>query len=398
MKNNFWENLILLLILLVIVQTFLDDFARLVDWPVDARIALMITGFCFDLIFSFEFIIRLLFAYRKKNILHYIWFQRGWVDLISSIPLLLLNSGPQVYAYLFTTGVTGGAVGAFNIMKVIKAIRVARILRLMRAVKIFGKIHNTDSVMAQRHVGNISTLVVAAIVCVLITVNLINIPGVWPDTKSQLTEYRQQYYTHFQSLINTAGTSQTRINKFLHTFYHNDNNVLDIMYVNPHNGKKTICYSAPTTLFPLHIQNTITSIPEYKKRYFNKALFDDYTDDITVGQYTMTLSNKPIWYRASRINITLFAAVIVSLIFLLVLYTAHFARTVSDPIHIMYRGMILDHYNLEVKIIDAYKADEVFELAKDYNETWLPMKAQRLINKRKTTTSLSMDDILKIQK
>jgi hypothetical protein len=75
-----------------------------------------------------------------------------------------------------------------------------------------------------------------------------------------------------------------------------------------------------------------------------------------------------------------------------------FAQTISDPLFVMSRGVKEDNYNLEVKIREPYKDEEIFQLGKHYNEIWLPekdMKLQQKQEKEKTNSSaLSMDDFL----
>jgi hypothetical protein len=58
----------------------------------------------------------------------------------------------------------------------------------------------------------------------------------------------------------------------------------------------------------------------------------------------------------------------------LLIYSPHFALTVTDPIHVMRRGLEETDYNLEVKVPERYQRDDIFELAKLYNEKYLPLK------------------------
>ncbi|MEW5815433.1 MAG: hypothetical protein AB1798_08590, partial [Spirochaetota bacterium] len=58
----FFESLVVVVILLVLVQTFLEDFSTLAVWSWEVRKILVITGFAFDLFFTLEFLGRLYFA------------------------------------------------------------------------------------------------------------------------------------------------------------------------------------------------------------------------------------------------------------------------------------------------------------------------------------------------
>ena len=86
------------MILLVLIQTFVEDLAVLLGWSWTVRKILIFSGFGFDLFFSLEFITRYFSALRKGKAVKYMFQERGWVDLIASLPLLFLSSGPEVLA------------------------------------------------------------------------------------------------------------------------------------------------------------------------------------------------------------------------------------------------------------------------------------------------------------
>ncbi len=90
--------------------------------------------------------------------------QRGWIDLISSVPLLLLSSGPEVLLMVFPEIGHGAGLGFMSSIKIVKAVRVSRILRLLRLLKVMGKIQNTDSQMANRHIAMVSTIATMAFI------------------------------------------------------------------------------------------------------------------------------------------------------------------------------------------------------------------------------------------
>ncbi len=94
----------------------------------------------------------------------YLLKQRGWIDFLASIPLLLLNSFPHALALLAGAGLLSGLGSFLNTLKVIKAIRIARILRLLRVIKLFRGIRYARSPMAQRHLSTITTIAVSILV------------------------------------------------------------------------------------------------------------------------------------------------------------------------------------------------------------------------------------------
>jgi hypothetical protein len=77
----------------------------------------------------------------------------------------------------------------------------------------------------------------------------------------------------------------------------------------------------------------------------------------------------------------------------LLYYSPHFALTVSDPIHIMRRGMNEKGYNLEVRIPPMFADDEVYRLAKLYNEVYLPLKDRSSVGDDTEVLDLKLDDI-----
>jgi hypothetical protein len=74
-------------------------------------------------------------------------------------------------------------------------------------------------------------------------------------------------------------------------------------------------------------------------------------------------------------------------------YSPHFVLTVSDPIHVMRRGMTGKGHNLEVKIPPLYSSDEVYRLGQAYNEVYLPLKDRTSVADDADVLDLKMDDI-----
>ena len=68
MNRNFWENFIIIAIILVIVQTFLDDFSHYQLWSVEARNIILFAALFFDLLFSIEFVVRTIIASKEKGV------------------------------------------------------------------------------------------------------------------------------------------------------------------------------------------------------------------------------------------------------------------------------------------------------------------------------------------
>ncbi|HKJ86123.1 MAG TPA: hypothetical protein VKA06_08605, partial [Spirochaetia bacterium] len=102
---------------------------------------------------------------------------------------------------------------------------------------------------------------------------------------------------------------------------------------------------------------------------------------------------RPVNQEQARANLLYFGIIILLIAAFLFYYSPHFALTVSDPLHVMRRGMNEKGYNLEVKIPSLYRDDEVYRLAKLHNEVYLPLKDRSGSGTEGEILDLKMDDI-----
>lgn len=96
----------------------------------------------------------------------------------------------------------------------------------------------------------------------------------------------------------------------------------------------------------------------------------------------------------SKINISFTLVIIANVIGIAFFYARSFAQNISDPIWVIKRGLTEDQFNYTVKIKPQYKDEEIFELAKTYNEKWLPLKVriQELRHRKAEQQASSEDD------
>ncbi|MBE7440697.1 MAG: ion transporter [Spirochaetales bacterium] len=358
------EYLILIAIVLVVIHTIVDDLARIYHWPHRQIVILAIIGFAFDLFFSLEFGARSFISWRAGNFRQYFWYERGWVDLLASVPLLLLVSGPAMILYLNPEMATEASTSFLHVLKSAKAIRVTRILRLIRILKIFGRIQNTDSVMANRHVASIATISVVSIVLCLVTVSVI--PAFqYHDLGAHLKERKAA----LGALIK-AGVSEEALIRTMRTSPHYQ----DVIHLSKNNN---LLYES-------------TSRHELRWTAYPREL------DLEQG-YTVSLSHYQVDAREARYNLFALFVILFLIGGLMFVYTGLFVREVADPVFIMDKGMRYFDYNLEVRVPDHCAQDEVFQLARAYNARWLPLKNQiNDFRKRKSggKSVLSVDDLL----
>jgi len=366
--KKFFETFILIAIILVVVQTFLDEYSRYAHWNVKARNILMVSAFCFDLIFSIEFTVRSVISRSGRGFADYIKYERGWVDFISSFPLLLLDSGPSLFFLLTVDAHSGaGLVGAMNVLKVVKAVRITRILRLVRVIKIFGKIHNAESVMAQHHTATITTTAVFTIVMVLLGFNL-----VFGKSSLHFSKERYEEYVRLvDGLKRISDTNGTGFRESSEGMLLADKNILKIIYSNG------------------TVVEKITGT-EFKDRYDD----EDYIS-VTGKGCTLIVSITDINREIALEHMQNSLIIIFIVLSFMILYTRHFVQNISDVAHILNLGFRKKDYNLLVKIPERSADHEIFRLAKFYNEAYLPSKMKRIgDDSGKTNKSLSMKDLI----
>ncbi|MBN1797250.1 MAG: ion transporter [Spirochaetales bacterium] len=371
MKSRFIkavEFTIFSLIILVIIQTIVEDIALLLNWEVSIRTVLIVTGFVFDLIFTIEFLVRLYWAIVERRVAKYLFEKRGWIDFLASIPLLMFNSGPALLS-LFT----GGSLfiifsDVLNILKVLKAVRIARILRFLRVIKIFKNIKYAESAMAQRHIARITSLTVTSIVLILFVFSTLSglflIPGLQAD------HLRQQ--EAMVRLVDKAYGTQAMDPRLSTAINELDRSLLKITDENN------------TVLFARFGDDTLD------KYYMREDLSVKAN---TTGTLRIIFDHKPVQQDIALQNILVFSIIIIIMICYLFIYSPHFAITVTDPLHVMQEGMQSKDYNLEVRIPKKYKNDDVFKLARLYNEHYLPLKDREIFGKAETYSELSIEDI-----
>lgn len=358
--KDFIENCILFVILLVLIQTFTEDLAVLLGWSWDIRKTLIFSGFAFDVFFTLEFLLRYFTALKKGEAMVYLFRKRGWVDLIASLPLLFLSSGPAVLALLSGTAYVGAA-GMLNILKVVKTVRIARILRLLRLLKVFKKIKFVNSSMAQRHVTKIITIVISSFVLAMTAASflLAFIPA--QDVESDFVNKHAVMARTAEQLIRNGS------DHWLEEF----NSYDSVLIIRSKEG----------TLFT-----------RYDNDFYNQWFGPSDYGYVRSGDIEFFYSLKPLYTGESSNNLLIFISILVMLITLMITYSPHFAMTVTDPVNIMKKGLSEPSYNLEVLIPKELKDDDIYRLAKEYNEEYLPLKARNSTTQEGAGLALKVDN------
>jgi hypothetical protein len=356
------ENLVIVVIFLVLIQTFLEDFAVLAGWPWQWRRLLVFTGLGFDTFFVAEFFARLFSALARRRVKEYLLHERGWIDFFASVPLLLLNSGPTSYALIIGGTSYLGLGGFLNVLKVVKAVRIARILRLMRVLKIVKQLKYADSRMAQRHVAKVTTTAIAVFVFSILGFAIV-LPFV--NAPSIEDEYLRRHVT-------SADLIEERLEQG--------------------NRKEAVHIAEKSRDVLLVKESGDTIYSRYDNRYYSVNFGPGDYRYLERGEYGLFFDVRTMNAHQSRDNLLYFGIVVLLVVIFLLVYSPHFALTVSDPIHVMNKGLADKSYNLEVKVPKQFADDDLFQLAKNYNEVYLPLKDRSNAEEGGELVDMKMDD------
>jgi len=368
------ENIILVAILLVIVHTIVEDLAIVYSWPHQTVVILAFVGFFFDLLFTAEFIGRSTIVSKrgKGHFMHYIKYQRGWIDALSSVPLLLLVSGPTVVFFLIGDAQVAMGLSFLSILKTAKAIRVTRILRLIRIIKLFGKIQNTESAMTNRHIGTISTISVVTLIFVLILVQFLQFVNLG-DHKTYLDTRMKD----ISLVLNTKAVTKK-----------SNQAIVNYIKASPHQQDILVLYGPKNKVLYTHPNKDDlmwSSFNKGKPKKINK-------------NYSVVLSYYMADAVHAKVNMIIFLAILSLIMAMMFFYSRLFAQQVTDIMFVMNKGFKDWDYNLQAKENPNFATDEVFQLAKTYNIKWLPLKNQIMNFRRKKKNQteksvIKMDDL-----
>jgi hypothetical protein len=340
------EGLVVFLILMVMIETLFEEYATFADFSVRIRQYVLIAGFCFDLVFSIEFFARLFLSARRRGVAEYFGNEGGTIDFFSSIPLLVLNSGPLIWMTFFS-GEAGlfAVLGSISFLKVVKVLRVARTLRFMRTLKMFGKIR-TKYRMTPKYVARAVSLAVTVIVVALMGFSFMGRGSVIQPRFLSVEKILSNY------LLNTG---EPEFKQLL-------SGVESVLIIEKDG---------------VSVYSTVT------KRAFEEEFFgDDYSRTAVMG-YDVYFSNKDMKKTVAFINMLVYSMVIGIIILLSTVYRIFFNRHISSVLGVMIRGFKNAEYLTPVRAVRKRRDFEVYQLADQYNKKWLPVKRKILEIKKK---------------
>lgn len=399
------ENFIIVAIVFALVITVLDEFATVLEFSLPARNLILVLSFATDVLFTFEFVARLIVTGRHGAAKHYMVHQRGWIDLISSFPLLILSSGPEVLLMLNPDLMHGAGLGFMSSIKIVKAVRVSRILRLLRLLKVMGKIHNTDSQMANRHIAVISTIATMAFIVVYSFMAFAGITG-GHDIEHQQEVFARQLARNVQTVADNvkppaglpekdprakvsdaerAERAKELLTGLMFQIDTRQSNIAQVYYKG-----NLLLSTISSERLASHYKYSASAKPELRFKG------DNHVHPLKEGDVIVYFDTWPLSKERARVNIMVFFGIVAILLSFMFIYSRHFVQNVTDVVHIVQKGINDPNYNLEVSIRKDFEHDEIFELAKSYNEVLLPEKLKnKSANNESDTGGLSMDDFLK---
>jgi hypothetical protein len=316
---------------LAAAQALLEDVSVLAAWPAAPRQAVRLAGFFLDLYFTSEFLAKLGLALGERRAGSYLGRERGWLDFLAGAPLLVLASGPWAADLLFGTGLcTTGLLAAA---------RAGRALRLLRPARLGLGLRDRAPGMAARHASLLALLGSAVLVLGLAALALSGSRR--PGAERELG--RRQ------------GLTATRLREqgapgALAALVRADPSLL-------------VVREGGAALYSRHADAV----------YEREFALGDYRY-IRTGDLELFFDARPAAAEAAAQDLLFQLLVLLLLAVLFGFYAPHFTRVVTDPLEVMRRGLAEDGFNRQVRVPEDRQEEEVFRLAREYNERYLPLK------------------------
>ena len=339
------EGFLFFCILLVLIHTFGEEYAVFRDYSVTIRRYLLISSFAFDLLFSIEFIARMIVSGRRKGLGRYLTVESGIIDFVSSLPLLLLNSGPLLFMTFFTSDMSVFIlIGGVSFLKIIKIMRLVRVLRFIRTLKFFGKVRNKYA-MTPKYIAAVLTITITASVVSLVSFNYLE-----------------------QGRIIISESAQ--VERLLSNPEHRESD-------------EKISYFASTTDAVIFVKRNGNTVYRSMSDYlFNKHFMQDDYYTSKFDDYEVYFSTKDVQKVHAFINLLVFSLIILTIIGTVTLFRRYFNRHISSVVNVMTKGFTKEGYSTLVRIKRDKTEFEIYRLADQYNRKWLPIK-RRIIELRR---------------
>jgi len=366
-KRKIFQSIIPAVIILSLLHNFINEYAVFAMWSIASITALLCAGVVFDLIFAVEFIVKSIKAAGRKEFLIYIKHKKGWIDILSSFPVLILYSVP-LFCLLLKNSAEIGTLSPlpFEIMSVVITIRMPLILRSIRVVKLFGikALHNSEMTRHHSSAAGTVAVITAAVVIMLWS-------GITGFSDPEGIKKRSSDYSRLLVELESAATlNNLDFRDLCENILISDHRLIRINY---NNGKR---YEK-------------LSESEFSK-YYNSGDYIKVSGELC----SLTISVKDLKKENARLNMMFFLVLLGPGVAFMLLYSRHFSITVSDVAGALNSGFRKRDYNLMIKIRNEYKEEELYRLAQFYNDVYLPAKLRkRDFEKEGSGTPITMDAV-----
>ena len=226
--------------------------------------------------------------------------------------------------------------------------------------------------MAQQNVLTVTTIVIMSIILFLITVKILETIHILPSKIKDIEKREISIKENFEKL-HAVLDEKDFINtmKLTSKFY---DNIYLIEY------KNKILYNDLTNKNPIDITKKDESI----------SIYQTINDNLKI-----VFTRENFLKEEALANLLNFFLIIFIMLVLLLIYTRHFALTISDPVYVMRQGFDNIDYTLAVKIPKYYEKNDMFLLANSFNNRWLPAKIRKLNEIRNKSSKLSFNEVFK---
>ena len=296
--------------------------------------------------FTVEFIVRLGRARARGGAGTYLAREFGFIDLLSSIPLLLFVSGPLVYATYFSGSIGFFApLGALSFLKALKVIRAVRILRFLRTLKLFGKTKARYN-MTSRYVARVLVIVISVMILALIGFSFVDSGNVIQSRALEAEKIVENYI---------RGEDSPRFDLIM-------SGTDSVLFVEQ--GAQVLYQSIDREEFDDHF------------------LPDDFFTS-SLGGYEITFSTKDRTELQAFINLLVYSMIVAVIAAVATLFRRFFNRHVSSSVGVMLKGFKTETYSTPVRVRKQASDLEIYDLAEQYNKKWLPVK-RRIVEIKKS--------------
>ncbi|GEM_PF-6876462 len=344
------QGIVILAVVATVAQVVLENLAMVIGRGWQERYVLLLVGFGLDVFFTVEFLTRFYAATLHRRLGRYLLRERGWVAFLSSIPVVVLFSGPAVIAVTIGGLPLSGLAGVFGTAA---AFRIAALLRILRVLPVFEGGHESAVLTARRHGGLATSLAVNAIVVIAVITTL------------------------WSSFIDPSGVERNAERRYAATVQH----LAGHNAARAENGAELERVTGMEPAILIVRSNQRTQYSRYENTYYERQFGPVDFGYLEEGRTAVFFDIRPLNATVAQTTLVFLSMALVAVALMGFVYQRRFARSVVYPLVMMRRGLEDWEYSRAVEVPERYADEESFRLARAYNETVIPMKTRERFNR-----------------